>query len=76
MSKRFTFDKKDKKKWIQNTLIFSAPAVMIYLFFLKENVQDGLQVTDFYPNAYVLGVMSVKIIDPVIDFWKKYLQQS
>jgi hypothetical protein len=57
--------------------VFSAPAVLIYLFFLKSNIDaDGLQIEDFYPNAYVLGAMSVKILDPMIDFWKKYLQKS
>lgn len=66
----------DVKQWLKNTAIFFAPVALIYLLFVQANLQDGVSVTDFVPNALVVGAMTLYVINTLIDLIRKFATQN
>jgi len=66
MSKRFTLNKQDLIKWGKNTLIFLAPALIIFLTAL----QTGTPVKEALYSIYLWG------LNVLIDILKKFVQEK
>ena len=66
MSKKFQLNKADVKKWLNNTLVFAAPALLVFF----SSIQAGVPLKD------ALGAVYLWLLNTVIDLLKKYLQGS
>lgn len=66
MSKRFTLNKEDVKKWAINTLTFLAPALIIFL----TAIQAGVTVKEALYAIYLWG------LNVSIDLLKKFIQEK
>jgi len=66
MSKRFTLNKQDLIKWGKNTLIFLAPALIIFL----TAIQAGVPVKEALYSIYLWG------LNVLIDILKKFVQEK
>lgn len=65
------------KKWIDNSLTFLAPLVIMYLLNAQSLVtKDGFQASDFYLDDKMMGAMILYIINIALDFFKKYKQAN
>lgn len=65
----------DWNKWINNTLVFTAPVAILYLIFIQAEIRkDGIQWEDFKPSAEVAGAMVLYLTNVLLDFFKKYRQ--
>lgn len=62
MSAQYKLDKKDLKKWAKNTLIFLAPAIILFL----GELQRGADVKEAMSVIYLWG------INTAIDLLRKY----
>jgi len=60
-SKKWTLNKTDLQKWGRNTLIFSAPLLIIFL----TELQKGRTIGEALPLVYAA------LINVVLDFLKK-----
>lgn len=60
---RFTLDKQDLKKWLTNTAIFLAPALLVFLTALQSGVPLKVALLSVY--SYLLNV--------AIDLLKKFV---
>ena len=65
MSKKFSLNQEDVQKWAKNTLIFLAPALIIFL----TAISNGVPVKQ---ALYSLYLWSLNVI---IDILKKYIQE-
>jgi len=65
MSKKFSLNQEDIQKWSKNTLIFLAPALIIFL----TAISNGVPVKQ---ALYSLYLWSLNVI---IDILKKYVQE-
>jgi len=63
-SKPFTLNKQDVLKWLTNTIVFLAPALIIFL----TAIQNG---TDIKDASWLLGLW---VLNTLVDLSKKYLQ--
>jgi len=66
MSKRFSLNKEDLLKWGKNTLVFLAPALIIFL----TAIQSGVPVKEALYSIYLWG------LNVSIDLLKKFVQQK
>jgi len=68
---------KDKlTKFVQNTLLFLAPVLAIYLgAVIVEINQDGFAWNDFVPSILTQGAMVLYLLNVTLDYLKK-LQAS
>jgi hypothetical protein len=64
MSPKYTLNKEDVLKWLSNTIIFLAPALIIFL----TAIQNGANIKD---AGWVLGLW---VLNTLVDLSKKYLQ--
>lgn len=62
-SKRFTLNKEDVTKWLTNTAIFLAPALLVFL----TAIQAGMPVKQAMLAVYTY------LLNVVIDLLKKYV---
>lgn len=78
ISPRFTMVSVEVEGWIRNTLMFLAPLfILIYFPFVTNNIQtDGFQLSDFLPNQYVMGAITLYVGNVITDFLKKYLPET
>ena len=59
-------------KFINNTLIFIRPVLLIYLGFVATNVGiEGFQPTDLIPNEFILGAMVLYLVNVFTDYLRK-----
>lgn len=58
-------------KWLNNTLVFFSPVVVLYLLFVISNIQDGFSWSDFKLNDVVIGGMALYVLNTLLDFFKK-----
>lgn len=65
-SKRFSLVKEDIKRWLKNTLVFLAPALIVFLTAL----QSGVPIQDALFALYLWG------INVVLDLLKKFVQEN
>ncbi len=63
-SKQFTLNKEDVTKWTMNTIVFLAPALIVFL----TAIQNGADIRD---ASWVLGLW---VLNTLVDISKKYLQ--
>lgn len=64
----------DIKKWGMNTLIFIAPAVLIYLtqvLGVIQGIDHVIAFTDFIPSNFTLGAIASWFLSTAIDFFRK-----
>jgi len=66
MSKRFSLNNEDIKKWANNTLVFLAPALIIFL----TAIQTGVSIKEALYSIYLWG------LNTSIDLLKKFVQQK
>lgn len=66
VSKRFTLNKDEVKKWATNTFIFLAPALFVFL----TAIQSGISVKDSLNVLYLWG------LNVAIDFLKKFISSK
>lgn len=66
MSKRFSLNNEDIKKWANNTLVFLAPALIIFL----TAIQTGVPIKEALYSIYLWG------LNTSIDLLKKFVQQK
>ena len=64
MSPKFSLDYKDMEKWAMNTIVFLAPALVIFI----TAIQSGSTLND---AGYVLLLW---VVNTVVDLSKKYVQ--
>lgn len=62
-SKKFQLNQVDLKKWLNNTLIFAAPALLIFL----TQIESGKSIKE------ASAVLYVWVLNTLIDILKKYL---
>lgn len=72
-TKRFMLTRNDIAKWLQNSLIFLAPIALIYLAFVSDNLNDGLNAADFIPNNAILSMMVLYLVNVCVDFFRKLI---
>jgi len=65
-SKRFSLNREDLQKWAKNTLIFLAPALIIFL----TAIQSGVPVKEALYSMYLWA------LNVVIDILKKFIQEK
>ena len=66
MSERGDLDKQELRKWAVNTLIFLAPALLVFLL----QIQDGKTVNE------AVGAIYVWMLSTSIDMLKKFVKES
>ena len=66
MSKRFTLNKEDVRKWLKNTAIFLAPAVLVFLV----AIQSGT------PREEALYLVYLWLLNTAIDLTRKFVVGS
>lgn len=66
MSEKFSLNKEDLKKWGKNTLVFLAPALIIFL----TAIQAGVPVKEALYSIYLWG------LNVAIDLLKKFVQEK
>jgi hypothetical protein len=59
------------EKWVKNTLLFLRPVLLIYFGFIATNLDDGFGLMDFVPNEFILGGMSLYLINVTTDYLQK-----
>lgn len=65
-SKQMSLDKTDLKKWIKNTILFLAPALLVFL----TAIQSWVPVEQALLAVYTRG------LNTVIDLTKKFLADN
>jgi hypothetical protein len=60
------------KKWGLNLLSFLNPVLSLYLGFVSTNLGDGLHSMDFVPNAFILGTMTLYLVNALQDLINKF----
>lgn len=71
-SKKWQFNVADLDKWLINGLVFIAPVMVIYILFVIANINtEGIQWSDFVPNNFVIGSMTLYVLNIALDFFKK-----
>jgi len=66
--------KVNQNKWYHNTLVFLAPVGVIYLVAVVGafTANDGaFTVEAFVPNSFVVGAMSLYILNAALDYLRK-----
>lgn len=66
ISPRFTMNSEEFQKWIQNILVFSAPAFLVFLTALAA----GKPLND------AMYVLYLAIINTLVDFLKKWVPEK
>lgn len=66
MSKRFTIDNQDFNKWAKNTLVFFAPALLVFLL----QLQAGKSVEESLSSIYLWA------LNTSIDLTKKFIAEN
>lgn len=66
----------DWRKWLSNTLRFFLPVLTIYLGYVSQNLGDGFHPTDFIPNPFVAGTMSLYVVNTLQDLITKYVNED
>jgi hypothetical protein len=74
MSEKYTLNKEDFKKVLNNAVVFLAPLLLIYLGSVISNIGDGFALTDFIPDNIVIGAMVLYLLNAMTDVLKKYSQ--
>ena len=65
-------DKIDQRKWFDNLVLFLAPVGVIYFTNVAVFLGiDGFSVQDFIPTNFMLGAMSLYIVNGLTDYLKK-----
>ena len=72
-SKKYSLNSADFGHWIKNALLFLAPVGVIYLAFVQGNLGDGISISDFVPDAIVMGAVILYAINTVLDLLRKFL---
>ena len=66
-------DEQKLNKWINNSLTFLAPLVILYLVTIQDRIlKDGISISDFALDQTMIGACSLYIINVFLDFFKKY----
>jgi len=63
MSKRFTLNKEDVRKWLKNTAIFLAPAVLVFLVAIQAGT----------PRDEALYLVYLWLLNTFIDITRKFI---
>ena len=67
------------KKWVRNALIFTLPAVSIYLVSVLGVIQQPdhiISLKDFIPTQFAQGGIAAYFIATTQDFIRKYLSSN
>ena len=65
------------EKWVNNSLVFLAPLMIMYLLNVQALVtKDGFQTTDLALDDKMVGAMMLYLINIALDFFKKYRQAN
>lgn len=73
MSEKYTLNKVDFKRVLNNSLVFLAPLLLIYLGSVVSSIDNGgFALTDFIPDNIVIGAMVLYVLNTMMDVLKKY----
>ena len=63
---------KNSTKWVNNTLIFIRPVLLLYLGYVSTNIGDhGFNLSDFIPSSFILGGMVLYVVNVFTDYLRK-----
>lgn len=68
---RLILPKEELEKWYKIAILFLAPIGVIYFGFVYGNLDDGLQLSDFIPNAFVNGAIIAYILNEILAYLKR-----
>ena len=68
---KLKLSKKEQAKFFNNAQIFLAPVGLIYLGSFVAKLQDGLQMSDFVADTFVLGAAALYLGNAGIDYLRK-----
>jgi hypothetical protein len=66
MSKRFTLNEQDINKWLKNTAIFLAPAVLLALLAIQQG--KG--------KEEVMAILQLWMLNTAIDITRKFISEK
>lgn len=73
-SQKWHLNAKDFLKWIENSTVFLAPVIVLYLVSVQKAINmDGFQWGDFQITPSVFGAMTLYYINVALDFLKKLM---
>jgi hypothetical protein len=67
-SAKYHLNKEDIKKWLQNTLVFSAPTILAFLLALQGNRFDR----DSFSVAFAMAYQA--LLASLIDLFRKFIK--
>ena len=71
-SKGGQLNKEDIKRWLNNTLIFISPVVLVYLASVTKSItEDGLSLSSFKISSIVAGAIVLYVINVLTDLFRK-----
>ncbi len=68
--------REDFNKALVNARLFFAPLLIIYVAFLTNKLQDGVQIIDFVPSNEVLTAGVLYVLSIFTDIIKKWAKES
>ena len=76
-SSKFQINQADLEKILNNALIFFAPLVLMYLYFVVANIStNNISIASFIPTQAVIGASALYILNVLIDFFRKYAKDN
>ncbi len=76
-SKAFDFNKEDFKRWLVNAGLFLAPLALIYFSYVIDGIRaNGVDWSDFTPNALVWGALSLYFLNAATDLIRKFVKDN
>lgn len=69
-----TPNKSQTSKWVNNLIVFLIPVGILYFGQIASVLQSEgnvIDLSDFLPNSYNLGAMSLYVVNVLIDYGKK-----
>jgi len=71
---KLVLPKAELSKWYKIAILFLAPVLIIYFGFVYGNLDDGLQLSDFVPNPFVMGAVAAYILNEILAYLKRIVE--
>lgn len=72
-SKQFNLSSLDVQKWFKNTLLFSSPAILSFLFVLQGAYVNHQSFPNQQEMVFAFGAAYSALLASAIDLLKKYV---
>ena len=67
-----TLTKASRSKWLENTKLFLAPLLVLYLLYVQSCIRTGgITWSDFVPTEEVIGGILLYAINVALDYLRK-----